>query len=83
MAGVWLLTTLIYNDYGTRHDGLLSVRRAFSFREMDDLARQAGWSHYEHGRFMFCRQAIWMASQDVGDIPVPVMRHDAPLPCPT
>lgn len=82
-VGVWLLTTLWYTDHGTRHDGLVSVRRAFSFQELSDLAVRAGWTEFEHSRFAFCRQAIWTVAHDVGDIPVPVLEQAAPLPCPT
>ncbi len=83
MAGVWLLTALLYREPMTQYDGRLSVRRSFSYRELRDLAIAAGWTDFEQSRFLFCRQAIWMCSRDAGDIPVPVLAEEAPLPCPT
>lgn len=59
-AGVYLLTALIFREQMTRHDGRTSAQRAFSFREFRDLARRAGWNDFEHGRFLFARQALWI-----------------------
>jgi len=39
---VWLLTRLTSRDPITRNDGVLSVRRAFTARELRDLAVEAG-----------------------------------------
>ena len=58
--GVYLLTTLIFREPMTRQDGRLSAARAFSFTEMDELARQADWRSFGHRRFRFARQAIWL-----------------------
>jgi 2-polyprenyl-3-methyl-5-hydroxy-6-metoxy-1,4-benzoquinol methylase len=58
--GVCVLTTVFFREAMTRNDARLSAARAFSFRELDDLARVAGWTHYEHRRFRFARQAIWL-----------------------
>ena len=58
--GVYLLTALIFRESMTKYDGRLSAARAFSFREMDDLARQAGWQNFGHENFRFARQAIWL-----------------------
>ena len=58
--GVYLLTALIFREPMTRYDGQLSVARAFSFMEMDELARQADWRSFGHRRFRFARQAIWL-----------------------
>jgi hypothetical protein len=44
----------------TRHDARVSMERAFSFREMHQLARAASWSGFGHRRFRFARQAIWL-----------------------
>jgi hypothetical protein len=82
-AGIWLLTALLFRDPITRDDGRTSAQRAFSFAELERLACEAGWADFEHSRFPLCRQAIWMASRDAGDIPVPVLEETAPLPCPT
>lgn len=59
-AGVYLLTALVYREPMTRVDGRLSAARAFSFKEMRELARRAGWEQFGHARFRFARQAIWL-----------------------
>jgi len=58
--GVYLLTALIFREPMTRYDGRLSAARAFSFTEMDELARQAGWKNFCHRKFRFAQQAIWL-----------------------
>jgi len=60
VAGIYLLTTLIFREPMTRHDARLSAVRAFSFSEMHDLALRAGWRNCGHKRFRFGRQAIWL-----------------------
>jgi len=60
IAGVYILTTLIFREPMTRHDARLSTIRAFSFSEMRDLARRAGWKKFGHKKFRFGRQAIWL-----------------------
>jgi SAM-dependent methyltransferase len=59
IAGIYALTTLIFREPMTRFDGRLSMRRAFSFGEMENLAQAAGWRRFGHRRFFVCRQAIW------------------------
>ena len=59
-SGAYLLTALIFREPMTRYDARLSVARAFSFAELDDLARRAAWQNFEHGKFRFARQAIWL-----------------------
>jgi 2-polyprenyl-3-methyl-5-hydroxy-6-metoxy-1,4-benzoquinol methylase len=59
-AGIYLLTALIFRASMTKYDGRLSAARAFSFREMDELARQAEWQNFGHKTFSFARQAIWL-----------------------
>ncbi len=59
-VGVDLLTTLFFREPMTRNDARDSAARAFSFRELDNLARTAGWSDYGQRRFRFARQAIWL-----------------------
>ncbi|MGH7935433.1 MAG: methyltransferase domain-containing protein, partial [Chthoniobacterales bacterium] len=58
--GVDLLTTFVYREAMTRNDARASIRRAFSFREMGELARAAGWQKFGHRRFPTGRQAIWL-----------------------
>ena len=64
--GVWLLTALIYRDPMTRQDGRVSAKRAFSFRELHELAESAGWTDFKHARFLACRQALWL--EDTAEI---------------
>jgi ubiquinone/menaquinone biosynthesis C-methylase UbiE len=59
-VSVHLLTTFIFREAMTRNDARVSVARSFSFREMDELARAAGWREFGHRRFRFARQAIWL-----------------------
>lgn len=58
---VYFITGTVFNDPMTKYDGRLSVRRAFSFNEFDQLAHEAGWRNYGHRRFFPARQAIWMS----------------------
>jgi ubiquinone/menaquinone biosynthesis C-methylase UbiE len=58
--GVYLLTAFIFREPMTKYDGRLSAARAFSFRELSELARQAGWKNFGHKNFPFARQAIWL-----------------------
>ena len=58
--GVYLLTALIFRDPMTKYDGRVSAARAFSFVELAELARIAGWTNFNHQKFRFARQAIWL-----------------------
>jgi SAM-dependent methyltransferase len=60
MLGVDLLTTFVFREPMTRNDARVSIERAFSFHELDQLARIAGWRDFGHRRFRFARQAIWL-----------------------
>jgi 2-polyprenyl-3-methyl-5-hydroxy-6-metoxy-1,4-benzoquinol methylase len=60
--GVYLLTAAIYRNPMTKTDARLSTARAFSFKEMRDLANGAGWRSFGHGKFPIGRQAIWLDS---------------------
>ena len=60
VAGVYLLTTLIFREPMTRYDARLSAIRGFSFSEVRDLALRAGWQNFGHKKFRFGRQAIWL-----------------------
>jgi SAM-dependent methyltransferase len=59
-VGVFLLTTFVFRHPMTRNDARLSAARAFSSRELPELARQAGWRNFQHANFRFARQAIWL-----------------------
>lgn len=60
LLGVELITALFFREPMTRNDARASAARAFSFRELDELARAAGWNNFGHRRFRFARQAIWL-----------------------
>ena len=57
--GVHLLTATMFREPMTKYDARLSAARAFSFSEMNQLARRAGWTNFGHKIFPFARQAIW------------------------
>ena len=57
---VWLVTALLYREPMTKYDARLSVRRAFSYPELAELARRAGWVDFQHARFPMARQAVWL-----------------------
>jgi len=59
ILGIQLLTATVFREPMTVYDARLSIRRAFSFREMRRLAEKAGWERFGHARFPVCRQAIW------------------------
>jgi 2-polyprenyl-3-methyl-5-hydroxy-6-metoxy-1,4-benzoquinol methylase len=65
IAGVYLLTALIFREPMTRYDARLSSIRAFSFPEMRDLAVHAGWKNFGHKKFRFGRQAIWLEAGEL------------------
>jgi SAM-dependent methyltransferase len=58
--GVYLLTAAIYRNAMTKTDARLSTARAFSFAEMGELARRAGWQNFGHQKFAVGRQVIWL-----------------------
>ena len=60
IAGVYLLTAVIFREPMTRYDARLSAIRAFSSSEMRDLAIRAGWQDFGYESFRFARQAIWL-----------------------
>jgi 2-polyprenyl-3-methyl-5-hydroxy-6-metoxy-1,4-benzoquinol methylase len=59
-VGIQFLIGFMFREAMTRFDARLSAERAFSFAEMNDLARQAGWTNFGHENFRFARQAIWL-----------------------
>ena len=60
--GVYVLTATIFREPMTRFDARLSTARAFSFSELGDLAKRAGWKNFGQQSFKFARQAIWLES---------------------
>jgi SAM-dependent methyltransferase len=61
--GVHLLTVTVFREPMTKYDARLSAARAFSFPEMNRLARRAGWTNFGHKDFPFARQAIWLEAR--------------------
>lgn len=55
---IWLLTAFIMRDPMVRHDGRLSIRRAFTHEEMKSLAHQAGWPNLKQLKFFWFQQAV-------------------------
>jgi SAM-dependent methyltransferase len=58
--GVHFLTATMFREPMTKHDARLSIARAFSFSEMNQLARRAGWTNFGHKAFPFARQGMWL-----------------------
>ncbi|MEO6054979.1 MAG: methyltransferase domain-containing protein [Chthoniobacterales bacterium] len=58
--GIWFITATVFRQPMTKHDGRLSIARAFSHEEMHSLAVDAGWKDFGQRRFPITRQAIWM-----------------------
>ena len=56
--GIWLLTTFIVRDPMVKHDARVSIRRAFTTKEMQNLAQRAGWPRPEQTQFFWFQQAI-------------------------
>jgi len=59
-TGVYTLTAFIFREPMMRFDARLSAERAFSFKEMRELAMRADWKNFGHKKFRFARQAIWL-----------------------
>jgi ubiquinone/menaquinone biosynthesis C-methylase UbiE len=57
-VGIWLLTTFIVRDPMVRHDARLSIRRAFTAKEMKTLAQRAGWPSLRQIKFFWFQQAV-------------------------
>jgi len=58
--GVFLVTATLYHEPMTKTDARLSAARAFSFAELRELARRAGWKNFGHRKFPVGRQVIWL-----------------------
>jgi hypothetical protein len=69
IAGIFLLTSVIYRAPMTRYDARLSFRRAFSFSELHRIALDAGWERFGQRRFPVSRQAIWLEQLNTGRFP--------------
>ena len=66
--GIDLLTATVFREAMTRNDARASAERSFSYQELDELARAAGWRDYGHCRFRFARQAIWLEHSQFAEI---------------
>lgn len=57
-AAVWLLTAMILRARMTRHDARVSVLRAFSKDEFQDIANRAGWQKVWYNKLPWFRQSM-------------------------
>jgi len=55
---IWLLTAVIMRNPMTRHDARLSIRRAFTHRELLGHAARAGWINTVQTKFFWFQQAV-------------------------
>jgi 2-polyprenyl-3-methyl-5-hydroxy-6-metoxy-1,4-benzoquinol methylase len=58
--GVYLVTATVYHEAMTKTDARLSAARAFSFVELRELARRAGWKNFGLLKFPVGRQVVWL-----------------------
>ena len=63
IVGAYLLTSTVFRNPMTKFDARLSIRRAFSFPEMQRLAVEAGWEGFGHRRFLVSNQALWLENR--------------------
>jgi len=63
IVGIYLLTGFLVRHPMNKFDGRLSIRHAFSFRELAAAAAEAGWSRFGHRGFPVNRQAIWLEGE--------------------
>jgi len=80
---VWLMTSLLCREPGTRAYGKRCARSACTWSELRELAKAAGWEHFGHARFLLCSQAVWLFERDLGDIHQEAVEVPSVLPCPT
>jgi SAM-dependent methyltransferase len=78
--GIWALTTFLHRGAMVREDGRTSAERAFSFREFRELAYAAEWQDFGHGRFIWCRQALWLDTRKVAPVTETALPESLPLP---
>ena len=57
--GIWLAATVLRFHPVSRADGVLSVRRGFTARELARVCRSAGWTASVHRRPGFRLVAVW------------------------
>ena len=55
---IWLLTAVVMRNEMTRHDARLSIRRAFTHKELRGLAERAGWTGLIQTKFFWFQQAV-------------------------
>ncbi len=59
LVGLALLLPLLARSWITRHDGLVSVRRAYTPPELRRLARSVGLDHLHSAGWLGARVALW------------------------
>jgi ubiquinone/menaquinone biosynthesis C-methylase UbiE len=76
LAAVYVAAATVFQGAAGRNAARHSLRKSFTFAELDELARRAGWQNYGHRHFLPASQAVWICKRE----PQPVM--DGPLPEP-
>lgn len=76
LTAVYVAATTVFHGAISTNVARRSLRKSFSFSELDDLARRAGWQHFGHERFLPASQAVWICKCEVQ----PIM--DCRLPAP-
>ncbi len=61
-AAIWALTQFVFRTPMIREDGRISIRRAFSAEEMQQMAKRAGWPACTHRKHAWFRQALSISS---------------------
>ena len=82
-VGVTLLTRLVVRGAAAREYGRRCIQEAYSWNELRDLGKRAGWESFYQGRFLLCCQAIWLAKHDPAEIRQIAAPVPSALPCPT
>lgn len=81
--GVALLTRLVVRGAAAREYGRRCIQEAYSWNELRELGKRAGWERFYQGRFLLCSQAIWLAIRDPAEIRQVAAPVPSALPCPT
>ena len=58
LLGAYLIANLLSHNPLTRHDAPMSVRRAYTARELEELARAAGWKNPQVRHTAFFRMLL-------------------------
>ena len=73
---VFFETTTVFRPPAAKKDARRSLKRSYSFSELDALAQRAGWQNYGHQRFLPGSQALWLCKLEAQ----PVIDCELPAP---